>query len=80
MCSRPPDRSRRPTRCGEVALTDRGGKRGGDPLRRRITELETQIEMSDQLAGETDRFAPLKCRQGIDWRASAPLDGQWRDS
>jgi transposase-like protein len=37
---------------GEAALANGSGKKGADPLRRRITELEQQIEKRDQVIGE----------------------------
>jgi transposase-like protein len=37
---------------GEAALAGGNGKKGGDPLRRRIAELEAQIEKRDQVIGE----------------------------
>jgi transposase-like protein len=38
---------------GEAALVNGGGKKKGtDPLRRRIAELEQQIEKRDQVIGE----------------------------
>jgi transposase-like protein len=38
---------------GESALANGGGKqKGSDPLRRRIAELEQQIEKRDQVIGE----------------------------
>lgn len=37
---------------GEAALANGGGKQGTDPLRRRIAELEHQIEKRDQVIGE----------------------------
>jgi hypothetical protein len=33
-------------------LANGDGKKGGDPLRRRIAELEAQIEKRDQVIGE----------------------------
>jgi transposase len=37
---------------GEAALANGSGKKNSDPLRRRITELEQQIEKRDQVIGE----------------------------
>jgi transposase-like protein len=37
---------------GEAALANGSGKKGGEPLRRRIAELEHQIEKRDQVIGE----------------------------
>jgi transposase-like protein len=37
---------------GEAALAGGGGQKNADPLRRRITELEQQIEKRDQVIGE----------------------------
>jgi transposase-like protein len=37
---------------GEAALANGSGKKGADPLRRRIAELEAQIEKRDQVIGE----------------------------
>ena len=37
---------------GEAALAGGGGKKNADPLRRRIAELEHQIETRDQVIGE----------------------------
>ena len=37
---------------GEAALANGSGKKGADPLRRRIAELEYQIEKRDQVIGE----------------------------
>jgi transposase-like protein len=37
---------------GESALVNGSGKKGADPLRRRIAELEAQIEKRDQVIGE----------------------------
>ena len=37
---------------GEAALANGGGKKSSDPLHRRITELEQQIEKRDQVIGE----------------------------
>src|SRR3989304_139233 len=37
---------------GEAALANGSGKKGADPLRRRIAELEHQIEKRDQVIGE----------------------------
>ncbi|HVX12031.1 MAG TPA: helix-turn-helix domain-containing protein [Pirellulales bacterium] len=37
---------------GEAALAGGNGKRGTDPLRRRIAELEGEIEKRDQVIGE----------------------------
>ena len=37
---------------GEAALSNGSGKKNTDPLRRRIAELEQQIEKRDQVIGE----------------------------
>ena len=37
---------------GEAALASSRGKKNADPLRRRIAELERQIEKRDQVIGE----------------------------
>jgi transposase-like protein len=37
---------------GEAALAGGGGQKNADPLRRRIAELEHQIEKRDQVIGE----------------------------
>ena len=37
---------------GDAALANGSGKKGADPLRRRIAELEAQIEKRDQVIGE----------------------------
>lgn len=37
---------------GEAALAGGNGKTGNDPLRRRIVELEAEIEKRDQVIGE----------------------------
>jgi transposase-like protein len=37
---------------GEAALAGGGGQKNADPLRRRIAELEQQIEKRDQVIGE----------------------------
>ncbi|HET7238032.1 MAG TPA: helix-turn-helix domain-containing protein [Terrimicrobiaceae bacterium] len=37
---------------GEAALANGGGKKGADPLHRRIADLEQQIEKRDQVIGE----------------------------
>lgn len=37
---------------GEAALAGGNGKKGADPLHRRIAELEAQIEKRDQVIGE----------------------------
>jgi transposase-like protein len=37
---------------GEAALVGGGGQKNADPLRRRIAELEAQIEKRDQVIGE----------------------------
>lgn len=37
---------------GEAALSGGSGKKGAEPLRRRIAELEEQIEKRDQVIGE----------------------------
>lgn len=37
---------------GEAALAGGNGKAGNDPLRRRIVELEAEIEKRDQVIGE----------------------------
>lgn len=37
---------------GDAALACSRGKKNADPLRRRITELERQIEKRDQVIGE----------------------------
>jgi len=37
---------------GDAALTSSRGKKNADPLRRRIADLERQIEKRDQVIGE----------------------------